>query len=187
MPDIRESTRIQGIQVVTFKSFADERGRFVETFRTAWFPQRRWDIIQSNRSDSKANVLRGLHYHFYQVDYWYVVRGTIRAGLVDIRPDSPTYGVSETIEMGDDRQIGLFIPIGVAHGFLTLTDATLTYIVDNYYDGDDEHGVAWNDPELNVPWGVERPLISPRDAANPRLRDILPEKLPRMFAVALER
>jgi dTDP-4-dehydrorhamnose 3,5-epimerase len=124
-------------------------------------------------------VLRGLHYHFHQVDYWYVFNGKIRAGLADIRPDSPTYGATQTIEMGEENQLGIFIPVGVAHGFVTLTDATLTYIVDNYYDGADEHGVVWNDPDLALPWGLEAPTVSPRDAANLFLKDILAGKLPK--------
>ena len=179
MPHIQESSLIKDVQIVTLHPFADERGRFMETFRKEWFPQRSWEIMQSNRSDSRAGVLRGLHYHFYQVDYWYVVNGKIRAGLADIRPGSPTYGATQIIEMGAENQVGIFIPIGVAHGFVTLTDATLTYIVDNYYNGDDEHGIAWNDPELAIPWGVESPLISPRDAANHFLKDIPAEKLPK--------
>ncbi len=179
MPPIHESPHIKDVLIVTLKPFADERGRFIETFRKAWFPQRSWDIIQTNRSDSKAGVLRGLHYHHRQVDYWYVPRGTIRVGLCDLRPSSPTYLAHHMLEIGDDNQQGIFIPIGVAHGFLALTDATLTYLVDNYYDGSDEHGVAWNDPTLNLPWGTDNPILSPRDAQNPFLRDIPPENLPR--------
>ena len=179
MPQIQESTHIKDVQIVTLQPFADERGRFMETFRKEWFPQRSWEIIQSNRSDSSAGVLRGLHYHFNQIDYWYVVNGRIRAGLVDLRPHSPTYSATQVIEMGEENNIGIFIPIGVAHGFITLTDATLTYIVDNYYNGADEYGVAWNDPDLAVPWGVESPLVSGRDAANPLLRDIPVDNLPK--------
>ncbi len=176
MPQIQESNLIKGVQIVTFKAFGDERGRFMETFRKDWFPQRTWDIVQTNRSESTAGVVRGLHYHFHQVDYWVVGAGKIRAALYDIRPDSPTQGTCQTIEMGGENQIGLFIPIGVAHGFVTLTDAVLIYIVDNYYDGTDEHGVAWNDPDIAMPWGVESPIISPRDATNPLLKDIAPKK-----------
>jgi dTDP-4-dehydrorhamnose 3,5-epimerase len=179
MPQIEESNLIKDVQIVTLKSFGDERGRFVETFRKEWFPQRSWEITQTNRSDSKAGVLRGLHYHFKQVDYWYVVNGKIRAGLVDIRPGSPTYGVAQTVEMGEENQVGIFIPIGVAHGFVALTDATLTYIVDNYYDSHDEYGVAWDDPDIAMPWDVEQPLVSARDVGNPRLKDIPPENMPR--------
>jgi dTDP-4-dehydrorhamnose 3,5-epimerase len=179
MSDIQASNYIKDVQLVTLRPFGDDRGKFLETFRKEWFPQRSWDIIQTNRSDSKPRVLRGLHYHFQQVDYWYVVAGKIRAGLCDLRPDSPTYKTTETIEMGQENQLGLFIPVGVAHGFVTLSEATLIYVVDNYYNGADEYGVAWNDPALGLPWQVEMPLVSDRDAANPLLEDIPPEKLPR--------
>lgn len=177
MSVIEESHLIKGVQIATLDTFADERGHFMETFRKEWFPQRSWKIIQTNRSDSKAGVLRGLHYHFNQVDYWYVVQGKIRAALGDIRPGSPTYRVAQTVEMGGENQLGLFIPAGVAHGFIALTNATLIYIVDNYYSGADEYGVTWDDPDLAVPWGVESPLISQRDTDNPHLKDIPADKL----------
>lgn len=175
MPQIQPSDTITGVQIVQLKAFADERGRFAETFRTEWFPQRSWDIIQSNRSDSQAGTLRGLHFHYEQVDYWYVVNGRLRVGMVDLRPNSPTYLATQTIEMGQQNDIGLFIPIGIAHGFVALTDVTLTYIVDNYYTGQDENGVLWNDPDINLDWGVASPIISPRDTANPRLHTLVPE------------
>lgn len=179
MPNIQESDLIQDVQIVELKSYADERGRFLETFRKEWFPQRNWDNIQTNRSDSKANVLRGLHYHHRQVDYWYVPFGTVRAALFDMRPNSPTYKTVQTIEMGETNEIGLFIPIGVAHGFVSLTPATLMYIVDNYYDSTDEYGVLWNDPAVNMPWGVTNPILSERDAQNPLLADIPVSDLPK--------
>ncbi|MEZ4646216.1 MAG: dTDP-4-dehydrorhamnose 3,5-epimerase [Chloroflexota bacterium] len=179
MTVIEESTLISGVYVARLRGFGDERGRFMETFRKEWFPQRSWDIIQTNRSDSQVGVLRGLHYHHHQVDYWYVPKGRIRAGMVDLRPFSPTYMATQTIEMGDGLDIGLFLPIGVAHGFVTLSDATLTYLVDNYYNGGrDENGVAWNDPDINLDWGITDPILSPRDAANSRLRDIPAANLP---------
>jgi dTDP-4-dehydrorhamnose 3,5-epimerase len=180
MPRIEESKLITGVYTVQLQVFADERGRFLETFRTEWFPQRKWEIIQTNRSDSKSGVLRGLHYHHQQVDYWYVLQGKIRAGMVDLRPSSPTYMATQTVEMGDENEIGLFIPVGVAHGFLALSDVTLTYIVDNYYNnGHDENGVAWDDPDIGMEWGITSPLVSPRDLKNPRLRDIRPEHRPK--------
>jgi dTDP-4-dehydrorhamnose 3,5-epimerase len=76
------------------------------------------------------------------------------------------------IEIGDEHQLGVFIPCGVAHGFYAVTDVTLTYLVDNYYDGADEFGVAWNDPTLALAWDVEQPILSGRDQQNPRLGDI---------------
>lgn len=178
MSTIVESERIQGVKFVHLKAFGDERGRFMETFRKAWFPERTWEIIQTNRSDSKAGVLRGLHYHFRQIDYWYVPNGQIRVGLADLRRSSPTFGAHELVEIGDHNQVGIFIPSGVAHGFLALTDATLTYLVDQYYDHSDELGVIWNDPTFGLAWGATNPILSERDLRNPQFQEIPPERLP---------
>jgi dTDP-4-dehydrorhamnose 3,5-epimerase len=178
MPNINESTAISGVYRVELKSFADERGQFVEVFRKEWFTGRNWRAVQSNRSVSAAGVLRGLHYHHQQVDYWFLNSGVIRAGLADLRRSSPTRGAAEIVEYSADDELGLYIPAGVAHGFLAVTEATLIYYVDNYYDGADEFGVAWNDPEIDLRWGVERPLLSARDRENPRLSDISGSDLP---------
>lgn len=178
MPIIEESTQIQGVFLARLKAHEDDRGRFWETFRKEWFPHRSWAILQTNRSDSKQNVLRGLHYHHKQVDYWYVVNGKIRAGLADLRPHSPTWLATQTVEMSAENNLGLFIPVGVAHGFLALENSTLIYVVDNYYDGDDEFGIAWNDPNLKINWAVSNPILSPRDQKNPTLEDIPPHHLP---------
>lgn len=178
MSHIEELATIKDVYVVTLTPYGDERGRFMEIFRKEWFPQRTWEVVQSNRSDSRAGVLRGLHYHFQQVDYWHLLKGQIRAALYDLRPDSPTSGTAFTIDLDGDKPAGLFIPQGVAHGFVALTDITLMYIVDKYYSGQDEFGVAWNDPDIAMPWGVAEPMISARDAANPFLKDIPFERRP---------
>ncbi|GAB4537728.1 MAG: dTDP-4-dehydrorhamnose 3,5-epimerase [Anaerolineae bacterium] len=178
MARITHSDVIAGVKFAELKVRADKRGHFLETFRTEWFPERDWQIVQTNCSYSRANVLRGLHYHLRQVDYWFAPRGTIRVALVDLRVSSPTRGACQTLEIGEDNPWGVFIPTGIAHGFVALTEATLTYLVDNYYDGTDEHGVAWNDPELGVDWGVSTPILSPRDLQNPLLKDIPPHQLP---------
>jgi dTDP-4-dehydrorhamnose 3,5-epimerase len=178
MTEIVESPHIAGVKIVRLQGFQDDRGRFVETFRKSWFPERTWESFQTNRSDSRAGVLRGLHYHFRQIDYWCLTRGRIRVGLADLRRTSPTFGQSEVVELDADDPRGVFIPSGVAHGFYALTDATLTYIVDNYYDNSDELGVAWDDPDLAVPWQVTAPTLSPRDLSNPRLRDISGDRMP---------
>jgi dTDP-4-dehydrorhamnose 3,5-epimerase len=178
MPIIEESQSIAGVYLVRLQAHGDDRGRFLETFRKSWFPQRSWENLQVNRSDSAAGVLRGLHFHHRQVDYWYLMRGEVRAGLVDLRRTSPTYMAAQTVAMGGDHTGGLFIPIGVAHGFAALTEATLFYVVDNYYDGADEFGVRWDDPALGLDWGVQSPTVSARDAANPLLADLPAEHLP---------
>lgn len=179
METIRESASIQGVKHAILTVRADSRGRFLETFRKEWFPEQSWDVIQANRSDSQKHVLRGLHYHFHQVDYWYPAAGRIRVGLYDLRQESPTRGAREVFEIGEDKPVGVFVPAGVAHGFLALTNATLTYLVDGYYDPEDEHGVLWSDPEIGIPWGIEKPVLSPRDLENPLLKDISLELLPR--------
>lgn len=178
MAEIIESDIIAGIKFAKLKIWADDRGRFLETFRKEWFPERSWEVTQTNCSYSQANVLRGLHYHLRQVDYWFAPQGMIRVALVDLRDSSPTRGASQTLEIGEDNPMGIFIPIGIAHGFVALSDATLTYLVDNYYDGSDELGVAWNDPALGVTWGISNPILSPRDLQNPPLKDIPPRLIP---------
>ncbi len=181
MAVITESGLIKGVYKTEPRIFGDDRGRFMESFRKEWFPQRSWDIVQCNRSDSTQGVVRGLHYHFKQVDYWFVVSGMIRAVLLDIRPNSPTFKTVQTFDMGDDNIMGLFIPVGVAHGFATLTErVTLTYVVDNYYDNSDEFGVAWNDPAFDIDWGVSEVTVSGRDAQNRNLVDIPVGELPRL-------
>ena len=178
MPRIIESTVISGVFQVQLRSFADERGQFVEIFRKEWFPQQSWHAIQSNRSKSTSGVLRGLHFHQRQVDYWFLLEGVIRAGLADLRRSSPTHGAAELIEYSAEDELGLFIPAGVAHGYLAVSDATLIYYVDNYYDGADEFGVAWDDPDIDLSWGAYRPLLSARDRQKPKLRDIPINDLP---------
>lgn len=167
------------MQIAHLESYADERGRFMETFRKEWFPQRSWSQIQCNRSESRPHVLRGLHYHHEQIDYWYVMSGHLRVALVDIRGESPTYLNSYMIELSEPYDRGVFIPSGVAHGFLALSQVTLTYTVDSYFDdGRDEFGVAWNDPDLGLDWQVQAPVLSKRDLTNPFLKDIDPNDLP---------
>ncbi len=176
---IEPSRAIDGVYTVPIKVYEDERGRFMETFRRSWFPWIHWDKMQSNRSDSKSGVLRGLHYHHHQIDYWYVPSGIIRVGMVDLRRSSPTHMATQVFEIGDGNNMGVFVPTGVAHGFLALTNATLMYMVNNYYDGGkDELGVAWNDPDINLNWGVNTPLLSPRDQQNRFLADIPVHELP---------
>lgn len=178
MPVITPLPQIAGAKLVELNPFGDDRGRFTETFRTEWFPERDWRQMQSNRSDSIAGVLRGLHYHFHQVDYWYVLQGRIRVGLADLRLSSPTHGASMVLDIDGAVPQGLFIPVGVAHGYLALTTATIMYVVDQFYNGSDEMGVAWNDPELALAWNITEPLLSNRDRQNPLWRNLDPAKVP---------
>ena len=129
-------------------------------------------MVQGNVSVSKKGVLRGLHYHLKQADFWAVPSGLVRAALYDFREGSPTLGRSMILEMGTKSPVGLYIPKGVAHGFLALAESFMTYLVDEYYDNSDERGVRWNDPALGIDWQVEAPIVSGRDQQNPPLAEI---------------
>ena len=178
-PQGTESEQIADVYTLDLQVFGDDRGRFSEMFRDAWFPQRPWKQTQVNRSHSVANTLRGLHYHHKQADYWHCLAGTLRVGLYDLRSWSPTYGVSQTIDVSGEDFTGVFIPPGIAHGFYSVTDLTLIYVVDNYYDGADELGVAWNDPALGLDWQIPgTPILSERDMANPLLSALPQNQLP---------
>lgn len=174
---IEESREIRGVVLVHLAEHPDDRGRFIETFRQEWIASAA-PMIQGNRSDSEAGAVRALHYHLHQSDYWYEPTGRIFVGLHDLRRSSPTKGNTYTVEIGDTAQIGVYIPPGVAHGFQAVTDATLTYLVDRYYDPADEHGVAWDDPDAGIPWPIANAILSDRDRANPKIADIPTEELP---------
>jgi len=167
MPKIIESEVIQDVIVVEPEAHGDERGRFVETYRRSWFPLGR-EMIQGNRSTKQAGAVVGLHYHLHQSDYWYVLAGTARVVLHDLRQGSPTEGATLSLDLSGDHDRGLFIPPGVAHGFASLTDLTLWYLVDGYYNPEDELGVAWDDPAIHGDWGVADPVLSGRDQVNPQ-------------------
>ena len=166
MPTIEPSAHIAGVVVVTPDVHGDERGRFVETYRREWFDGN--EMVQGNRSDKQAGALVGLHFHRHQADYWYVPKGRARVVLHDLRVGSPTEGATQMLDIGEHDDRGVYIPPGVGHGFAALTDMTITYLVDRYYDPADELGVAWDDPALGADWGVAQPILSARDRSNPR-------------------
>lgn len=151
---------IPGVRLHPLTLHSDPRGAFVEIAREADFPH---PFVQMNHSHSKRGVLRGLHYHLKQADLWYVVTGRAQVALVDLRDEE---GAIETLQLSDAAPATLYIPPGIAHGFLALEELDLVYAVSAYYDASDEHGIAWNDPDLTVPWAVEDPILSERDAAN---------------------
>ena len=181
MAELEPSNAIDGVVVVSPDIHGDDRGIFIETYRRQWFPGGR-EMIQGNRGDRKAGAVVGLHYHLHQADYWYVPYGKARVVLHDLRVGSPTEGATQLIDLGSDPGTagvdhdhrGIYIPPGLAHGFAALTDMTITYLVDGYYNPADELGVAWDDPEIGADWGVTEPTLSGRDQANPRRAD-LPE------------
>ena len=173
----RARSALPGVRYGAIARHADERGSFRELWRAGEFPGD--PFVQANLSTSAAGVLRGLHFHRRQDDLWIVADGRALVALVDVRPplDGSGTAIVETRELGPDEWV--FIPTGVAHGFLALAPLQLIYLVTNEYDGSDELGFAWDDPDAAVAWpappgGVDgRPILSGRDAANPSLAGLL--------------
>ncbi len=178
MAEIVDSPVITDVRVVHPRAYGDARGRFVETYRRSWFPLGR-EMIQGNRSDKEAGAVVGLHYHLHQADYWYLTRGRARVVLHDLRVGSPTEGATMQLDLDEEHEDGVFIPPGVAHGFASLSDLTLTYLVDGYYNPADELGVAWDDPDIGADWGLRDPVLSERDQHNPARGEIGGELRPR--------
>ena len=165
---------IHGVHRFDLRPHPDDRGRFQESFRKSWVPDAP-EMVQSSLSYSRAGVLRGLHFHKRQADYWTIARGRCRVTLVDIRAGSPTFRRVEQFEMSEAEPRGVFIPPLVAHGLYALEDMTLSYLVSEEYDpaDPDELGIAWDDPELGIDWGDELPVLSERDRSNPSLEQVL--------------
>jgi dTDP-4-dehydrorhamnose 3,5-epimerase len=186
----RAST-LPGVHFGAVVRHADERGSFRELWRAtqpgqpggpaaATAATGSETFVQANLSTSATGVLRGLHLHRRQLDYWIVARGRAFVALVDIRgllDGSATRPAVETRELGEDDWV--VIPAGVAHGFLALESLELLYLVTNWYDGTDELGFAWDDPAVAVPWPDTpghpggRPTTSERDASNPPLSELV--------------
>ena len=179
---------LPGVRYGAIERHGDERGAFRELWRASRFAALDADaagaagarFVQANLSTSAAGVLRGLHYHRRQLDYWTVASGRAFVALVDVRParaEPPGRPVVETRVLAADDWV--VIPVGVAHGFLALEPLELVYLVTNEYDGSDELGFAWDDPAVGVPWPVleatpdGRPILSDRDRSNPTLAGLL--------------
>jgi dTDP-4-dehydrorhamnose 3,5-epimerase len=170
---------VPGVRYGAVARHADDRG----SFRELWRADRRngsGPFVQANLSTSAAGVLRGLHLHRRQLDYWVVASGRAFVAVVDVRPlldGSAQVPWFETRELRADEWV--VIPEGVAHGFLALEPLELLYLVTNLYDGSDELGFAWDDPAVAIPWPVVehaphgRPIVSERDASNPSLAELV--------------
>lgn len=180
MTNIENSQIIDDVLIITPQIFGDERGVFVETFRQEWLPENAPTMVQGNRATRQKGTLVGLHYHLHQEDFWYVPFGTALVALHDLREGSPTNGKSQTIEISGENHKCVYIPRGVAHGFLALTDMTITYLVDNYYNGSDELGVHFLDTEMAFDWPMsgDELTVSDRDKQNPLRKDIPAEIRP---------
>lgn len=169
------------VRLITPRRFGDDRGWFVETFSA-----RRWaeagivgDFLQDNHSYSRdAGTLRGLHFQtppFAQGKLVRCVRGAIWDVAVDLRRGSPTYGRHVAAELTAETGTQIWVPAGFAHGFVTLQpDTEVEYKVTAYYAPDNDAGLAWNDPDLAIPWPLPKgggPVLSGKDAKLGRLAD----------------
>ena len=157
----------------------DERGFFLESFRASILAEHgvTHPFVQDNHARSQAGTLRGLHFQTApgQAKLLRCTRGRIWDVAVDIRPESASFGSWVAFELDAQDYRMLYIPVGFAHGYAALEDDTeVQYKCSNYYDGSTEAGIAFDDPDVNVSWPIENPLVSERDRNNPRLRDLFP-------------
>ena len=171
-------TILPGVLIIEPKVFADARGFVLETYQAERYRQLgiAHTFVQDNHSRSARGVLRGLHFQRSrpQGKLVSVSRGSVYDVAVDINPASPTCGQFVAVELNDENHRQLWIPPGYAHGFCVLSDiADFQYKCTDYYIPEDEGGLLWNDPQVNIPWPIEQPLLSAKDQRNPTLAQLL--------------
>lgn len=178
-----ETTSVEGLLVVRWETSEDDRGFFRQTYQVRELEEalgRTPVLRQGNHSRSGPGVIRGFH-----AEPWdklvYCVRGQAFAAIADIRPDSSTFGEVATFRLGEPpagERIRLFISQGLANSFCTYGDEVVDYLYDvsDYWRPDiDKPSVAWDDPDLDVDWPVEDPVLSDADRSNPTLRELFPD------------
>lgn len=169
-------TPIEGCVLIKPQVFGDERGFFLESWNARAFAEAGLDLsfVQDNHSRSSRGVLRGLHYQNPrpQGKLVRVVAGAVYDVVVDLRRSSPSFGKSAGFELSAANKHLLWVPPGLAHGFLTLEDGTdFLYKCTAFYEPASEHSLLWNDPALGIDWPLEGmdPLLSAKDRAGTRL------------------
>ncbi|TVQ36039.1 MAG: dTDP-4-dehydrorhamnose 3,5-epimerase [Wenzhouxiangella sp.] len=177
-------TELPGVKLIEPRVFGDERGWFLETWRSERYREHGIgpDFVQANASSSRRGVLRGLHFQWPepQGKLVWVSSGRVLDVAVDIRPHSPSFGKWTVAELDDRDHAQLWIPEGFAHGFLVLSEqACFNYLCTRPYRAEFDRAIAWNDPDIGVEWPLMDPDLSPKDAAAPRLADYGADQLPR--------
>jgi dTDP-4-dehydrorhamnose 3,5-epimerase len=171
-------TKLKDCVIIEPKVFGDERGFFLETFQSDRYADLAGislPFVQDNHSRSSKGVLRGLHFQKTkpQGKLVRVVRGEVYDVAVDIRSGSPTYGQWEAIILSEKNKKQIWIPPDFAHGFVVISDtADFEYKCTDYYDPSDEGSLLWSDPDLNIPWPIDNPKLSEKDANAPLLADL---------------
>ncbi|ASS47432.1 MAG: dTDP-4-dehydrorhamnose 3,5-epimerase [Candidatus Fluviicola riflensis] len=165
-----EQTHLEGVLLFSPRIFSDNRGHFFESFNhrdfesAVGFPV---EFVQDNESVSHRNVLRGLHFQLPPMSQGKLVRvvqGSVLDVAVDLRKNSSTFGKHVAVQLSSENKKQLWIPPGFAHGFLSLEEGTIfSYKCTNYYAPETECTLQWNDPELGINWGIEKPVISAKD------------------------
>ncbi len=166
-----KETSIKGVWIIEPKVFNDSRGYFFESWKKEEFENHIGPVVfvQDNESKSSQGVLRGLHYQkgeFSQAKLVRVIKGKVIDVAVDIRKSSPTFGRYVAVELSEENKRQLFIPRGMAHGFLVMSpEAIFTYKVDNVYAPHTEASIRFDDPTINIQWPIakEQMLLSPKD------------------------
>ncbi len=176
-------TAIPGVKILVPKKFGDQRGFFSETYNRQQLAKAGIDLtfVQDNHSlSAQRGVIRGLHFQvppFAQDKLVRVIRGRIFDAAVDLRRSSPTFGKHVAVELSAENWKQMLVPIGFAHGFVTLEPNTeVLYKVTNYYSPAHDRGVLWNDPGLGIAWPIapHEAILSDKDKAQPRFADLGP-------------
>ena len=171
-------TKLKDCVIIEPKVFGDERGFFLETFQAERYAAQAGltlPFVQDNHSRSSKDVLRGLHFQINkpQGKLVRVVKGKVYDVAVDIREDSTTFGQWEAVILSEENKIQFWVPPGFAHGFVVLSEsADFEYKCTDYYDFNDEGSILWNDPDLNIPWPIDDPNLSDKDANAEKLVDL---------------
>ncbi len=171
-------TEFEGLYIIQPKCFEDERGYFFESYNENEFSKNGLNLnfVQDNQSLSQKGVLRGMHFQnppFAQGKLVRVIKGAVLDVVIDIRKNSKTFGRHFSLELNEQNKTMLYIPEGFAHGFLTLQDNTIFfYKCTNFYNKASEDCILWNDPALNINWGISNPLVSEKDSLAKPLSEI---------------
>lgn len=166
------TTSLKDVILIASPKFRDDRGHFFESFNSKSFKALNlpFEFVQDNQSFSKKGVIRGLHFQnapYSQGKLVRVISGKVLDVALDLRLDSPTFGEYELFELDDANANMVYIPEGFAHGFAALEDTVFQYKCTSFYNKDSEHGIRWDDSTLNIPWGIEEPIVSLKDQQLP--------------------
>ncbi|OAT17489.1 dTDP-4-dehydrorhamnose 3,5-epimerase [Buttiauxella noackiae ATCC 51607] len=171
-------TKLKDCVVIEPTIFRDQRGFFFESFNAKRYEENagiKLNFVQDNRSFSTRGVLRGLHYQkkFPQGKLVSVISGEVYDVAVDLRPNSPTFGMYESIILSGENKLQFYVPPGFAHGFCVLSEeADFCYKCTDFYTPGDEAGICWDDSTLNISWPISNPILSDKDLILPTLSQI---------------